>query len=65
MKAAVYYENGPPSVLRYEDVPDPVLDDASVASGGRAYWRPSGTGTLGPVSALILSEGAVRKSLVR
>jgi NADPH2:quinone reductase len=24
MKAAVYYENGDPSVLRYEDVPDPV-----------------------------------------
>ena len=24
MKAAVYYENGPPSVLRYEDAPDPV-----------------------------------------
>jgi len=23
MKAAVYYENGPPDVLRYEDVPDP------------------------------------------
>ena len=23
MKAAVYYENGPPGVLRYEDVPDP------------------------------------------
>ena len=23
MKAAVYYENGPPQVLRYEDVPDP------------------------------------------
>jgi NADPH2:quinone reductase len=23
MKAAVYYENGPPEVLRYEDVPDP------------------------------------------
>ena len=23
MKAAVYHENGPPSVLRYEDVPDP------------------------------------------
>jgi NADPH2:quinone reductase len=23
MKAAVYYENGPPSVLQYEDVPDP------------------------------------------
>jgi NADPH2:quinone reductase len=24
MKAAVYYETGPPSVIRYEDVPDPV-----------------------------------------
>jgi NADPH:quinone reductase len=24
MKAAVYYENGPPSVFKYEDVPDPV-----------------------------------------
>jgi len=24
MKAAVYYETGPPDVLRYEDVPDPV-----------------------------------------
>ena len=23
MKAAIYYENGPPDVLRYEDVPDP------------------------------------------
>ena len=25
MKAAVYYENGDPSVLKYEDFPDPVL----------------------------------------
>ena len=24
MKAAVYYENGPPEVLKYEDAPDPV-----------------------------------------
>ena len=23
MKAAVYYDNGDPKVLRYEDVPDP------------------------------------------
>ena len=23
MKAAVYYENGPPSVFKYEDVADP------------------------------------------
>jgi NADPH2:quinone reductase len=27
MKAAVYYENGGPEVLRYEDVPDPVCPD--------------------------------------
>ncbi|HEX2575951.1 MAG TPA: zinc-binding alcohol dehydrogenase family protein [Aquihabitans sp.] len=26
MKAAVYYETGAPEVLRYEDVPDPVVD---------------------------------------
>jgi NADPH:quinone reductase len=26
MKAAVYYENGPPGVFRYEDVPDPACD---------------------------------------
>lgn len=30
MKAAVYYENGDPSVLRYEDVPDPVLHPKGV-----------------------------------
>jgi NADPH2:quinone reductase len=30
MKAAVYYENGPPSVLRYEDVPDPVCHPKGV-----------------------------------
>jgi NADPH2:quinone reductase len=30
MKAAVYYENGPPSVLKYEDVPDPVSNPQSI-----------------------------------
>ena len=30
MKAAVYYENGPPSVLKYEDVPDPVSHPQSI-----------------------------------
>ncbi|HUJ03879.1 MAG TPA: zinc-binding alcohol dehydrogenase family protein [Rhizomicrobium sp.] len=30
MKAAVYYENGPPSVLKYEDVPDPKVFPGSV-----------------------------------
>jgi len=30
MKAAVYYETGPPDVLRYEDVPDPVVGPGDV-----------------------------------
>lgn len=30
MKAAVYYENGPPSVLVYEDVPDPACHPKGV-----------------------------------
>jgi NADPH2:quinone reductase len=30
MKAAVYYENGPPSVLRYEEVADPVAGEGEV-----------------------------------
>jgi NADPH2:quinone reductase len=30
MKAAVYYETGPPDVLRYEDVPDPTLAPGGV-----------------------------------
>jgi NADPH2:quinone reductase len=30
MKAAVYTENGPPEVFRYEDVPDPVCDPGGI-----------------------------------
>jgi NADPH2:quinone reductase len=30
MKAAVYYENGPPEVIRYEDVPDPQVHPKGV-----------------------------------
>ena len=36
MKAAVYYENGPPSVFRYEDVADPRCGDGSVLIEVRA-----------------------------
>ncbi|MBA2325968.1 MAG: zinc-binding alcohol dehydrogenase family protein, partial [Actinobacteria bacterium] len=30
MKAAVYYETGPPDVFRYEDIPDPVCGPGDV-----------------------------------
>jgi NADPH:quinone reductase len=30
MKAAVYYETGPPDVFRYEDVPDPAVGDSDL-----------------------------------
>jgi NADPH2:quinone reductase len=50
MKAAVYYETGPPSVFRYEDVPDPkvgpgdVLVDVEAISieGGDTLHRAGG-----------------------
>lgn len=50
MKAAVYYENGPPSVFRYEDVPDPechpngILIDVKAISieGGDVLNRAGG-----------------------
>ena len=35
VKAAVYYETGPPDVFRYEDVPDPVLSRRCRAHRGR------------------------------
>lgn len=36
MKAAVYYETGPPDVFRYEDVPDPVCGPGDVLIGVEA-----------------------------
>jgi len=41
MKAAVYYENGAPSVFRYEEVPDPVpvLGEIARARRGRQHRR--------------------------
>jgi NADPH2:quinone reductase len=56
MKAAVYYETGPPDVLRYEDVPDPVcgpgdvLIDVEAVSieGGDTLNRGSGEMSTSP-----------------
>jgi NADPH2:quinone reductase len=56
MKAAVYYENGPPSVLKYEDVPDPQLFPGGIVirveavsiEGGDTLNRQSGPLTAHP-----------------
>lgn len=50
MKAAVYYETGPPDVFRYEDVPDPVCPAGGVVidveaisiEGGDVLYRAGG-----------------------
>ena len=49
MKAAVYYKTGPPEVLKYEDVPDPVVYPGGVIvaieaisiEGGDTLNRPA------------------------
>jgi NADPH2:quinone reductase len=71
MKAAVIYENGPPAVLRYEEVPDPecpdgcVIVDAEAISieGGDLLARAAGAlptvpHIVGYLSAGIVSEVA-------
>jgi NADPH2:quinone reductase len=42
MKAAVYYENGGPEVLRYEDVPDPVCAPGGVVIDVKAVGIEGG-----------------------
>jgi NADPH2:quinone reductase len=67
MKAAVIYENGPPDVLRYEDVPDPecpagcVLVDAEAISieGGDLLARAGGDLPTVPHVVGYLSAGVV------
>jgi NADPH2:quinone reductase len=67
MKAAVIYENGDPSVLRYEDVPDPecpdgfvVVDaDAISIEGGDLLARASGQLPAVPHIVGYLSAGTV------
>jgi NADPH2:quinone reductase len=67
MKAAVIYENGPPEVLRYEDVAEPVCPDGGVVvdaeaisiEGGDVLARASGQ--LGPLPHIVgyVSAGTV------
>jgi len=67
MKAAVIYENGPPGVLRYEDVPDPecpdgcVLIDAEAISieGGDLLARAAGDLPATPHVVGYLSAGTI------
>jgi NADPH2:quinone reductase len=69
MKAAVIYENGPPDVLRYEDVPDPECPDGCVVidveaisiEGGDLLHRagsppPSVPHVVGYVAAGVVAE---------
>ncbi len=67
MKAAVIHENGPPAVLRYEDVPDPecpegcVILDAEAISieGGDLIARAAGELPAVPLVVGYLSAGTV------
>src|SRR5919206_1167393 len=67
MKAAVIYENGPPDVLRYEDVPDPECPDGFVVvdieaisiEGGDLLARAGGNPASVPHIVGYLSAGTV------
>ncbi len=69
MKAAVYYETGPPSVFRYEDVPDPqchpdgVLIDIKAVSieGGDVLNRAGGPMTSKPYIVGYQCAGVIRE----
>ncbi|MBI5284479.1 MAG: zinc-binding dehydrogenase [Chloroflexi bacterium] len=69
MKAAVYYENGAPSVFRYEDVPDPechpkgvVFDVQAIAiEGGDVLNRAGGALTSHPHIVGYNCAGVIRE----
>jgi len=47
MKAAVYYENGPPSVFKYENVPDPQPNPQSIIIRSRRFRSKAATRSIG------------------
>ncbi|MCC6918446.1 MAG: zinc-binding alcohol dehydrogenase family protein [Alphaproteobacteria bacterium] len=55
MKAAVYYENGPPSVLKYEEVPEPQLLPQGVLIGVEAISIEGGD-TLNRLGGPLLTQ---------
>jgi NADPH2:quinone reductase len=69
MKAAVYYETGPPGVFRYEDVPDPVCHPRGVAievqavsiEGGDVLNRAGGMMTARPHIVGYQAGGVIRE----
>lgn len=70
MKAAVYYETGPPEVFRYEDVPDPVCHPRGVViqveavsiEGGDVLNRAGGPMTGRPHIVGYQAAGTIREA---
>ena len=69
MKAAVYYKTGPPEVLQYEDVPDPVVYPGGVVvaveaisiEGGDTLNRAGGEMTSKPHIVGYQCAGTIRE----
>ena len=58
MKAAVYYENGDPNVLKYEDAPDPQVHPKGVVIRVEAVSIDAGCMT---EAGFIVKDGAGQK----
>ena len=61
MKAAVYYKTGPPTVLQYEDVADPVCapDGVLVLEHARRRAVPDAAGRLTRVRQVTSGDSAL------
>ncbi|HMO96323.1 MAG TPA: hypothetical protein PKD27_09375, partial [Tepidiformaceae bacterium] len=55
MKAAVYYENGAPSVFRYEEVPDPACRPGGVVIDIKAIGIQGGD-TLNRLGGMLVTR---------